>query len=56
MWGCYSKKSIFVHGQLYVAASRVSNPNGLKYLICNDLDRNTKSIIIVVYKEVFNKL
>lgn len=54
--GLLLKKPVFVHGQLYVAASRVSNPNGLKFLICDDLGSTTKSTTNVVYKEVFNNL
>ncbi|XP_031095005.1 ATP-dependent DNA helicase PIF1-like [Ipomoea triloba] len=54
--GLLLKKPVFVHGQLYVAASRVSNPNGLKFLICDELGSTTKSTTNVVYKEVFNNL
>ncbi|XP_019195872.1 PREDICTED: uncharacterized protein LOC109189717 [Ipomoea nil] len=34
--GLLLKKPVFVHGQLYVTASRVNNPSGLKILIAND--------------------
>ncbi|XP_019172007.1 PREDICTED: uncharacterized protein LOC109167446 [Ipomoea nil] len=54
--GLLLKKPVFVHGQLYVAASRVSNPTGLKIFLCNDLDKCCKSTTNVVYKEVFNNL
>ncbi|XP_073313552.1 uncharacterized protein [Primulina huaijiensis] len=36
--GLLLKKPVFSHGQLYVAVSRVTNPKGLKILIC-DSDR-----------------
>ncbi|XP_071727278.1 uncharacterized protein [Rutidosis leptorrhynchoides] len=53
--GIYLPKPIFSHGQLYVALSRVTNPDGLKILILND---NTQELADhtrnVVYKEVIN--
>ncbi|XP_019158425.1 PREDICTED: uncharacterized protein LOC109155147 [Ipomoea nil] len=54
--GLLLKKPVFVHGQLYVAASRVSNPMGLKILICNDLNNSCTSTTNVVYHGVFNNL
>ncbi|XP_019189729.1 PREDICTED: uncharacterized protein LOC109184141 [Ipomoea nil] len=54
--GLLLKKPVFVHGQLYVAASRVSNPNGLKILIGNEGDTSCTSTTNVVYHEVFNNL
>ncbi|XP_019170957.1 PREDICTED: uncharacterized protein LOC109166458 [Ipomoea nil] len=54
--GLLLKKPVFVHGQLYVAASRVSNPKGLKILICNELNKSCISTTNVVYHEVFNNL
>ncbi|XP_019172662.1 PREDICTED: ATP-dependent DNA helicase PIF1-like [Ipomoea nil] len=54
--GLLLKKHFFVHGQLYVATSRVSNPNGLKILIGNEGDMSCTSTTNVVYHEVFNNL
>ncbi|XP_019160729.1 PREDICTED: uncharacterized protein LOC109157284 [Ipomoea nil] len=54
--GLILKKSVFVHSQLYVAASRVNNPDGLKILIVKDPSSTTTSTTNVVYHEVFNNL
>ncbi|XP_019173001.1 PREDICTED: uncharacterized protein LOC109168432 [Ipomoea nil] len=54
--GLVLKKPVFVHGQLYVAASRVNNPDGLKILIAKDSSSTTTSTTNVVYHEVFNNL
>ncbi|XP_019190490.1 PREDICTED: uncharacterized protein LOC109184951 [Ipomoea nil] len=54
--GLILKKSVFVHGQLYVAASRVNNSDGLKILIVKDSSSTTTSTTNVVYHEVFNNL
>ncbi|XP_019183233.1 PREDICTED: uncharacterized protein LOC109178135 [Ipomoea nil] len=54
--GLILKKPVFVHGQLYVAASRVNNPNSLKILIVKDPSSTTTSTTNVVYHEVFNNL
>ncbi|XP_031116779.1 uncharacterized protein LOC116020446 [Ipomoea triloba] len=54
--GLLLKKSVFVHGQLYVAASRISNPSGLKILIPNEGGESSNHTTNVVYHEVFNNL
>ncbi|XP_019190330.1 PREDICTED: uncharacterized protein LOC109184747 [Ipomoea nil] len=54
--GLLLKKPVFNHGQLYVAASRVSNPDGLKILICGDSNVGLNTTENVVYKEIFNNL
>ncbi|XP_031102074.1 ATP-dependent DNA helicase PIF1-like [Ipomoea triloba] len=50
------KKPVFVHGQLYVAASRISNSAGLKILIPNEGGDYSNYTTNVVYHEVFNNL
>ncbi|XP_019155261.1 PREDICTED: uncharacterized protein LOC109152142 [Ipomoea nil] len=54
--GLLLKKPVFVHGQLYVAASRVNNPRGLKILIANESKTGATSTTNVVYHEIFNNL
>ncbi|OIT28039.1 hypothetical protein A4A49_53946 [Nicotiana attenuata] len=54
--GLFLKKSVFTHGQLYVALSRVTSRKGLKILVYDDDGQITNEARNVVYKEVFRNL
>ncbi|KAK7312898.1 hypothetical protein VNO77_37136 [Canavalia gladiata] len=52
--GIYIPKSLFSHGQLYVAVSRVTHKDGLRLLITDETGHLQNTISNVVYKEVFH--
>ncbi|KAM3287316.1 hypothetical protein P3S67_020746 [Capsicum chacoense] len=54
--GLFIKKSVFTHGQLYVALSRVTSRKGLKILSYDDEGKIINKVKNVVYKEVFRNL
>ena len=46
---------VFTHGQLYVACSRVGNPDNLKFALNKDKDNKVETSKNVVYSEVLLK-
>lgn len=54
--GLYLPQPVFCHGQLYVAISRVTSPEGLHILIDDDTGSSTNITSNVVFEEVFYNL
>ena len=52
----YLSKSVFTHGQLYVALSRVKSRSSLRVLILDEDGNPKSSTTNVVFKEVFNNI
>lgn len=54
--GLFLPKSVFTHGQFYVAISRVTSPDGLKFFVDDEGGNPTDVTRNVVYGEVFYAL
>lgn len=54
--GLFLPKPVFTHGQLYVAVSRVTSPDGLQFFIESEMGKGTNITPNVVFKEIFYNL
>ncbi|WOH15307.1 hypothetical protein DCAR_0934844 [Daucus carota subsp. sativus] len=54
--GLYLPKPVFSHGQIFVAVSRVTSPEGLKILCVDEDEKHIGFTKNIVYKEIFDNL
>ena len=54
--GVYFQQPVFLHGQLYVAISKVTSRGGLKILTTDENGVSMDSTLNVVYKEIFRNV
>jgi len=52
----YLPSPVFLHGQLYIAVSRITSKDGLKILITDEDGDNVTTTLNVVYQEVFRNV
>ena len=50
--GVWLRGEVFTHGQLYVACSRVSHPDNLRFALMRESNRSQFIAVNIVYKEV----